>query len=787
MRQGEADASASGRTGTEPRFRGRFGTLAILGVVLVIAIATAFVLATLRSYADERRQAEISLARLEGQANLQTALKWQAIGQQRLTAELTDQVLEARGRMAEALSQLSWTDRGGQSLARVDEALNVYQVAVNEALGLIAEGDIEKARALTQERVDPAFQALTQAIEESSANYDDSASRTNRAAEIGSVMALFSAAILIILLFRKSERSRRAADRVAGEQKGLEQSERRFRSLVQNSSDAVTVVDPDGTVRYQSSSVEHLLGYAAEELTGRKLTQLMHPDDVRGAVEFLASVVRSGEGSSRVEWRLHHRDGTWITVDTIASNLLEEPTVRGIVLNIRNVSDRKALEAQLTHQAFHDSLTGLPNRSFFLHRLETALKQRDREPGSVGVLFLDVDEFKAVNDTLGHSAGDEVLVNIAKRLQGCLRPGDTAARLAGDEFAILLEDTLGVEGATAVAQRLVAVMESPFAVRDKRLSTHVSVGVAVQTDAGQTADELLRNADVAMYAAKAAGKGRYEVFQPRMHEEARARAEFGADLAGALERGEFLLHYQPIVHLATGTVTGVEALLRWQHPERGPVPPAAFIPLAEESGQILAIGDWVLREACRQASAWGRAYPREGGLGVSVNVSARQLHERTIVDQVARALDDHHLPRGSLTLEITESTMMQDPETVARRLSELKELGVRLAIDDFGTGYSSLGYLRRFPLDALKIDKSFVDGVGNSSHDAELVRAIVSLAHTLGLRTVAEGIENVRQLRQLRGLACDEGQGYYLSRPLPAGEFRSVLADPVRLPAGTAA
>ncbi len=560
------------------------------------------------------------------------------------------------------------------------------------------------------------------------------------------------------------------------------QSEARFSSLVQNSSDVVMVVDADSRVRYVSQSAERVLGYAPQDLEGERLTSIVHPEDKARVLQFLMSGARDGDAHpALIEFRVRHSDDIWLHVESLRTNLLHDPNVRGIVLNTRDIGERKAFEEQLQHQAFHDAITGLANRALFRDRVEHALERLSRDERSVSVLLMDLDDFKTINDSLGHAAGDRLLAEVGDRLRACLRTADTAARLGGDEFAILLED--GGEGAEAaeVAARIMAALEGPFLLEGKEVFVRASIGIATasSTSGGvpEGADDLLRNADVAMYMAKENGKGRYQIFQPAMHDTALRRLELKADLQRAVDQGEFVLHYQPVIELESGGVSGLEALLRWNHPHRGMIPPLDFIPLAEETGLIVPIGRWVLREACKQAVALHERFPTNPPLHMAVNLSARQLQRPEIVDEVAQTLMETGLEPESLILEITESVMMQDMDLSIQRLAELKELGVKLAVDDFGTGYSSLNYIRRFPVDILKVDKSFVDGVNEGGEESALTAAIIELAGILKLRPVAEGIERADQLEKLLALHCDLGQGFYFARPLPMEGVDQLLAD----------
>jgi diguanylate cyclase (GGDEF)-like protein/PAS domain S-box-containing protein len=555
------------------------------------------------------------------------------------------------------------------------------------------------------------------------------------------------------------------------------QSERYFRSLIQNSSDIVMILDDAGLIRYESPSIQHVLGYEPVSRIGRSPLDLVHPDDTPAAQQALGQVLRSVGAEQRLEFRVRHADGSWHVVEAISKNLLAAEHVNGVVVNYRDVTERKALEEQLKHQAFHDSLTGLANRALFTDRVEHALARLGRGPTSLAVLFVDLDDFKTVNDSLGHAAGDELLVAVSRRLQAGLRPADTAARLGGDEFGVLLED---VELMTAkeIASRLLEGLRPPFRFRGEDLSVQASIGIAIRQGRNQSGSELLRNADVAMYSAKERGKGRYEVFESGMQQAAVRRLQLKADLERALERGQFTLRYQPLVVLGTGEIRGVEALVRWEHPVRGMVMPAEFIGLAEESELILHLGRWVLNEACGQARAWGDDFPRRRALTMSVNLSVRQLQDPGLIDDVAACLARTGLDARLLTLEITESVLMHDTEFTMDMLRRLKALGVRIAIDDFGTGYSSLSYLRQFPIDSLKIDRSFVASIVKGGEESALVRSIISLSRAMHLETVAEGIEHPIQAAELEALGSDLAQGYYFARPLRAEDIGPLLRQP---------
>jgi diguanylate cyclase (GGDEF)-like protein len=508
----------------------------------------------------------------------------------------------------------------------------------------------------------------------------------------------------------------------------------------------------------------------------RPLTALLDDESVVHLLEALTQASSEPYALRVLELSVRHKDGHLCHVEMTITNLLENPSVGGLVLNTRDVSERKALEDQLVHEAFHDSLTTLANRALFKDRVDHALRRRNLEDGSIAVLFLDLDGFKEVNDSMGHACGDELLTKAAERLRVCVRPADTVARLGGDEFAVLIEDADATRVGD-VAGRMTESLREPFVVDGQEIHVCGSIGIATNEAGIEEADQLLRNADLAMYRAKAAGEGGFERYDPDMHSDLIERLQLGSDLRRALEADELILHFQPTLALSSGAITGVEALIRWQHPVRGLVPSAQFIPLAEDRGLIKDIGAWVLKTACQQAVEWHKRHPAHAELSISVNISGRQLKQADLVTQVAEALEESGLAATHLVLEITESVLMEHTEENLALLRRLRDMGVRLAIDDFGTGYSSLSYLHRFPVDMLKIDRSFVDRLGGSADDAELVRTIVRLGQSLGMTTVAEGIEDHSQFLTLKRIGCQLGQGFHFSRPITADQIDLLLSE----------
>ncbi|HEX4866511.1 MAG TPA: EAL domain-containing protein [Acidimicrobiales bacterium] len=554
--------------------------------------------------------------------------------------------------------------------------------------------------------------------------------------------------------------------------------EARMQQLVRHSSDAVLIVGRDRIIRYQTPSVVRVLGYLAVDLDGQPVTRMVHHDDIGHFEHFLDSLVQiAPEGSRTLEVQLRRADESVIHSEVVGINLLDNPDVHGVVLSIRDVTGRRALQDQLRHQAFHDSLTGLANRALFADRVGHAL-DRVRRSDSItpAVLFIDLDDFKMVNDSMGHGAGDELLVVLAERLQGVLRAGDTAARLGGDEFAILLEDAPDLDAIEEVAERVLDAVSESATIAGRELHVRASVGVATRIQADMSPDELLRNADLAMYAAKANGKGRVEVFEPSMHRRVVDLLTVRADLERAVERGTIDVEYQPIVHLSDGEVVGFEALARWNHPERGPVGPSEFLPVAEDSGIIVPLGRLVLSAALQQLSRW-----RRDGAGrawtVSVNFSAREVLAPDLVEAVQDALRDAHLEPRALVCELTETSLLVDTDQVLHRIHRLKELGVQIAIDNFGTGYSSLSYLQRVPFDIVKIDRGLVSALRTQEPPRTVARTIIDLVRTLDRVVVAQGVEQQAEVDGLLQLGCQLGQGFLLHRPVDA----STLSDDLGL------
>jgi diguanylate cyclase (GGDEF)-like protein/PAS domain S-box-containing protein len=604
--------------------------------------------------------------------------------------------------------------------------------------------------------------------------YTGEADQAERAMLLTAAALLFVSTGLVCLLVWRQDAARRTARELALQERVLRENEVRFRSLVQHSSDIISVVDADWRAVYCSPAVLPCLGFSPEEMEGVRVLDLVHEDDGLKAEEFVRDVVATPGETRGVVWRLRHADGNWMDVETVATNLLADPVIAGIVLNTRDVSERVALETRLTHQASHDALTNLANRALFRARVERALERAEAQQRGTVVLFLDLDDFKAVNDTLGHDKGDKLLAEAAERFLSATRGRDLVARFGGDEFAILLENVQDVRGAVRVAERVAQALREPFRLAGREVFVSSSIGLAYAEPA-MSADELLRNADVAMYAAKNRGKGRFEVFHAEMHAALIARMELEGDLRATVERGEIQIAYLPLVDLDSGAMRGVEALARWTHHTRGPIPPSVFVPIAEETGLILPLGRHVLMTACRTVARWQTQLSGESGLAVNVNVSPRQLLDPEFVEDVRTALVETGLTPGSLALEITEGSLLAGSDVLRERLERLRALGVSLVLDDFGTGYASLSNLQRFSVDAIKVDRAFVERVAEGGVPAALAAAVLSFGRSLGLRTVAEGVETADQMQLLRSLGCDDAQGFLFTQPLDADRMEAML------------
>jgi diguanylate cyclase (GGDEF)-like protein/PAS domain S-box-containing protein len=732
-------------------------------VVVVLVVAGWSVLGLTRA-AEQHHQTALRAVKLEALAEAMDADEWRARAMGSVTPDIEAKMNADLAAADALLAEIPAASRWHNEVVR---PFNVYQSAVIEEFGLFREGAIEAAVKVDEERVDPAFDKLHDALKGTSDQATRSAERAVWILRIGALGVMALAGALISYILRRANRNRVKSVALQERAAVTAESELRFRSLVQNAADGIMVISADDRITFATPSATLLIGLDDADLIGRPLASLAVASP-RGAVSMVEEA-RKGTQLEHAEWRTTDVEGHQRVIEALANPFYAGGAEGAVLVTLRDVTEHKLLEQLLTHRASHDSLTGLANRDEFVQCLERACLSKTTNGA---VLFLDLDDFKNVNDTLGHNIGDDLLRAVAQRLRSAVQARDVPARLGGDEFAVLLSDVAGDEGALEAARRITGAFEQPLTLHGFPLMVSASVGVALIGDEFHTVHELLRAADIAMYHAKAAGKGRIELFVPVMQQRLQERVAMRNDLADAVRDGALDVHYQPIVSIEDGQIQGFEALARWTHPTAGVIPPARFIPVAEESGLIADIGRYVLNDACRQAAAWRTTLRKD--FGVSVNVSVRQF-DGDLTGDVRAALKASGLPPHLLTLEITESAL-RGREKAAIELAAVKELGVRIALDDFGTGYSALSYVRDFPLDEIKIDRSFVNEMDGES-GLQLVKTIIDLARALGIKTVAEGIEQPHQLHMLQAHGCLLGQGYLFARPMPKTEVVALVAN----------
>ena len=761
--------------------------LTLLAAIAVIA-AMVVVTQTARGDAEHHQHLQVLVERVRGASQEMSVFIWLGMGGTWTHSDpglinqnqLAGRGLAIYGRLSSALTALRRANDGAQTHALVRDTDQLYAQGM-QILPEVLAGN-EEAKPAVQQRIRLTFAALDRDSQAAAAAQQRGADQASTRAAIAYVGSLMIGLLLLLLLgvglYRLRGRTMLFEQRRAVERR----TEQRIRALVEHSSDIITVVTPDLRVHWQSPTLRATLGRAAESMIGHRLTDLVDPADTERVEGHIAAAIKKS-GNVTFTARFRHASGDTRDLEVIAENRLTDPLVEGVVLSMRDITERKTLEDELRHQAFHDALTGLANRALFEDRLAHALAGARRHNGLVAVLFLDLDDFKTINDSLGHATGDELLRAVAIRIGTIVRATDTAARLGGDEFGVLLE-IIEDDEAETIATRLLEVLTPPFAIAGRDLRITASVGLA-KSDGSRAVNELLRNADTAMYAAKDAGKGTMRSFEEGMHRHVLDRLELTGEMQRALQQEEFELDYQPIVDLQTGQITGTEALVRWAHPDRGRLAPAQFIGLAEETGLIVPLGTWVLVKACTQAAAWQRLFP-DRRLEMNVNVSTRQLHDPLFPRIVAESLRESGLAADRLVLEITESVLPEHGDEVVAELHELKALGVLIAVDDFGTGYSALSRLRSYPIDIVKIDRSFIDGIEFDPGKGQLVRGIVNLSDSLEVSVVAEGIEQPEQAAQLRGMSSPLGQGFLFSRPVTCDQLQVLLesGEPL-VPAGS--
>jgi diguanylate cyclase (GGDEF)-like protein/PAS domain S-box-containing protein len=756
-----------------------------LTVLIGAAVIAAMVLVaeTARKDSERHLRAQVLVERVRVGAQAVGTLDWEALG---MVADrhggspaiavggLVRQGAATWNSLGESLRALRAAEPGPTAIRLQQEALGAL-TAGHSVLGVFLRGDLKDAIALNQTTIQPQLRRLDDDAQAAAARQQTIASQSSRRAAELYVGSLVIGLFLLLLVGWRLHRLRRRALLAESERALERRGERRLRALIEHAGDVISVLDRDLRVRWQSPSVTRLLGFDPQAALGMRAIELVHPEDGPEVERLLAATHR--KGAVTFGTRARHANGDWRHLEVIADNRLEDPDVQGIVISVRDVTARQALEDELRHQAFHDGLTGLANRALFEEHLVQALARARRQQKPVAILFLDLDDFKTINDSLGHEAGDQLLGAAAIRIASAVRAEDTAARLGGDEFAVLAETSEDENEARVIAARLLAALAEPFEVAGRELRVSVSIGLA-WSDGSIGVRELMRDADTAMYAAKDAGKNTIRAFEAGMHRRVLDRLELTGELQRAIELEQFELDYQPIVNFQTGLIYGAEALVRWAHPERGRVAPVEFIPLAEETGLIVPLGAWILRTACEQASRWNRELPDRPPITIGVNVSTRQLHDPAFPDLVRDVLASTGVAASSLALEITESLLPEDGAAVTEQLAQLAALGVHIAVDDFGTGYSALSRLHHFPIDTVKIDRSFIAGLERDSGKVQLVQGIVSLAESLNLVVVAEGIEHPAQAEQLRAMRAHYGQGYLFSPPVHPDRFRVLLQDP---------
>jgi len=764
---------------------GRFAV--ILGTA-VIALCTILSILFLGEQAQIAWRAQLGLTNFEQKAARMEGNEWRAMAQREVDPTVAAELAQDKKDMLEIVASMQGSPVRGENNDEFVRLAAGYVQAIDHELVLLEDDRYPEALQVNNGEVDPRFVRLEGAIAPMRLAYRQRIRTETLRSDLGLILAMAISAGLINILFMYSERARSSIAVALAERTGLRQSERRFRTLTEKSGDVIMILDARRVVKYVSPSVRGVLGLTTSSLKGRDLLESVRTEDTALVRISLKACVERDTGES-MEFQLRHQDGSWRSFECVPRNLLSDTSIDGLVLNLRDITARKRAEMELQFNAGHDGLTGLPNRALFLERLQGVIDRLRRHPEqTAAVLFIDIDNFKVINDSLGHEAGDELIVELGQRIKTSLRTGDTVgrvpsaaengetvARMGGDEFTVLLEDLRDMGAAMRVAQRIRELIEHPFVLRGHKIHRSASIGVALAT--GDTsAEDLMRNADIAMYRAKNNGKSCCELFDAEMHAQVMMRLQAEADLRRAVERQEFRLYYQPVVTLATEAVEGFEALVRWERPGSGLVQPGEFIPLAEETGMIVELGEWVLTEACQQAIRWQQKGGGEAAPYVSVNISGKQFSCPSFLSQIKGALEKSGLLPHLLKLELTESVAMENAPRTEQILGQIQQLGVKLSIDDFGTGYSSLSYLRRFPIHTLKIDKSFVLNMRENNEACAIVRTIVALARSLQMAVVAEGLETPEQLKELKAIVCDAAQGYLFAKPMPASESLEFLA-----------
>ena len=757
---------------TQRTFNPRLGSLVArpkLVFVFGFLVTAIAVLAALswfhRNQIDEARSAQVTLNQIAVLTREINNLTLTALRKQDLTPEADKEMLEARHALPKAVLAAHLHAYHTAALEKVWPALDSYITSAGRQWILMQIREFDGAKQVDIQEVSPQFDLMQHQVQIAIEAEDQWAQSVALRARNELLAAAILAATTILILFLRLQRQEHVGQLQETERNALRESEERFRALTEQSTDIILIADPSGQIKYASPSVHTVLAVRGDSLVGTNMIDLVHPDDLTKTMSTGPRSLAYGQNPI-VEFRLRHADGSWLHFECVVRNLIQHKNIGGIVYNARDITERKQTQEELLFNATHDVLTGLPNRALFLGRLQSVVDRMKRHPHqAAAVLFIDIDDFKVVNDCYGHATGDVLIKEVSNRLRACMRSDGTIARMGGDEFTVLVEDVTDPSNALRVAERIQSSFAQPFLLQGHEVFKSMSIGIAL-TSAGVPAEAVLQNADIAMYRAKSQGKACSELFDRTMHEQVMSRLILEAKLRYAFENEELTLHYQPIVAVDTGAVQGFEALLRWQPSGSNLIPPSTFVPVAEQCGLIVPISAWVLKKACLEAEIWRQSYPADPPLYVSINISSKHFSHAGFIGHVKEALEESAVDPQCITIELTESLAMKDVAATGQTMSQLRTLGVKLSIDDFGAGYSSLSYLRRFPVDTLKIDQSFV-----KTMDAEnyaIVKTIVGLARNLDLKVIAEGVETINQCQLLALAGCGSAQGYLFAEPMPA-------------------
>jgi len=758
--------SRYGRLMTRPQLALVFGLLAItIGFLGALSWFQ-------KSEVKEARFTEKTLNQISNLTREINTLTWTALQEQKLTPEAEAEMRAARQELPKAVLAVHLHPGPAFALQKVWPALDNYIVSADRQWILMQTGDFDNAKRVDFRDVSPQFDLMQHQIDIAVEDEDKWVQDVMLKSRNEILAAAVLTATAILILFLQLQKQEHIGQLEVIERTALRESEERFRALTEQSADIILITDAIGEIKYASPSVHTVLEVRGESLIGTKLSDRVHPDDS-------SKVIQSGPRSIEnfrnplIDVRLRHADGRWLLFECGVRDLTQHKYIGGIVYNARDITARKQAEEELFFNATHDGLTGLPNRASLIARLQSVVERMKRHPHeAAAVLFLDIDDFKVVNDCYGHATGDLLIKEVSKRLRTSMRSDGLIARIGGDEFAVLVENVSDPSDAIRVAQRIESSFTQPFLMEGLEVFKSASIGIAL-TSPHVSPEEVLQNADIAMYRAKDQGKACSEVFDRTMHEQVMSRLVLEAKLRCALQNEELALYYQPIVAVDTGAVQGFEALLRWHPAESNPISPSTFIPVAEQCGLIVPISAWALSRACLEAASWGRLYPAEPPLYVSINISSKHFSHAGLIGHVREALEESALDPRCLTIELTESLAMKDAEASEETMAQLRMLGVNLSIDDFGTGYSSLSYLRRFPVDTLKIDQSFVETMDAENY--AIVRTIIGLASNLDLKVVAEGVETANQHQLLALAGCGSAQGYLFAKPMPPTSVRDFI------------